>query len=99
MIEIAVCDDEFYLLKRLEEYLLELGKNAGIQVEVECYEDGSDLVQAVIEGRRFDIIYLDVRMKYMNGLEAAYKIREIDRTVQMVYVTSHGKPCNFDECH
>ena len=89
VIEIAVCDDELYLLRRLEECLLELGKNAGIQVEVECYEDGSDLVNAVTEGKRFDIIYLDVQMKYMNGLEAAYKIREIDRMVQMVYVTSH----------
>ena len=89
VIEIAVCDDELYLLRRLEKYLLELGKDAGIQVEVECYEDGSDLVKAVTDGKRFEIIYLDVRMKYMNGLEAAYKIREIDRMVQMVYVTSH----------
>jgi len=89
VIEIAVCDDELYLLRRLEACLLKLGKKAGIQVEVECYEDGSDLVNAVTEGKRFDIIYLDVRMKYMNGLEAAYKIREIDRLVQMVYVTSH----------
>lgn len=91
MIEIAVCDDERYLLRVLEECLYELGKSAGIQVDVECYEDGEDLVKAVNKGKRFDIIYLDVRMKYMDGLKAAYKIREIDRTVQMVYVTSHDK--------
>jgi len=89
VIEIAICDDELYLLRELEECLLELGKDAGIQVEVECYEDGGDLVNAVTGGKRYDIIYLDVRMKYMDGLEAAYKIREIDRMVQMVYVTSH----------
>lgn len=91
VIEIAVCDDERYLLRYLEECLYELGKSAGIQVDVECYEDGEDLVKAVEKGKRYDIIYLDVRMRYMDGLEAAYKIREIDRTVQMVYVTCYDR--------
>ena len=91
VIEIAVCDDERYLLRELETCLYELGKSAGILVDVECYEDGKDLVKVVNEGKRYDIIYLDVRMRHMDGLEAAYKIREIDRTVQMVYVTSHDR--------
>lgn len=89
MIEIAVCDDERYLQSELEKYLYEYGKSAGVQVEVDCFDDGEDLVQVINEGKRFDIIYLDVRMKRMDGLEAAYKIREIDRTVQIVYVTSY----------
>ena len=91
VIEIAVCDDECYLLRNLEECLYELAKNAGIEIEVECYEDGEELVKEVEKGKRFDIIYLDVRMRNMDGLEAANKIRKIDRTVQMVYVTYYDR--------
>ncbi|MGL6105003.1 response regulator [Romboutsia sp.] len=37
----------------------------------------------------FDIIFLDIDMTGMNGIETAKKIREEDKTVKIVYVTNY----------
>jgi DNA-binding LytR/AlgR family response regulator len=35
----------------------------------------------------FDIIFTDIEMPYMNGLDAAKKIREFDKKVQIIFVS------------
>ena len=91
VISVAVCDDDRYLLGKLEEWLYKLAEESGIFLEVDCFEDGDLLIEDIEKGSRFDLIYLDIRMEQMNGIAAAYKIREKDWTVQMVYVTSYEK--------
>lgn len=89
MLEIGICDDDRLLLWELEKRLYELGYENGVSLEIEVYTDGEEIVKAVYEGKRFDIIYMDIEMNHLNGLTAAGMIREADRTVQMVFVTSY----------
>jgi DNA-binding LytR/AlgR family response regulator len=89
MLEIGVCDDDHLLLWEMEKYLLELGYETGVNLEVDTYADGDEIVRAVMKGKRFDIIYMDIEMVRLSGMAAAKKIREVDRTVQMVFVTSY----------
>ncbi len=87
----AVCDDDRYLLGNLEEWLYKLASESGIHLDVDCFEDGDTLTKAIQKGDRFDLIYLDIHMGQLNGITTAYKIREKDWTVQLVYVTSYEK--------
>lgn len=89
MIEIALCDDDRYLLGRLEELLYELGERYGLHVNIDCFEDGAKLLERVKKGERFDIIYMDIQIGEMDGLETAYRIREFDWNVLLAYVTSY----------
>lgn len=89
MLEIGVCDDDHLLLWEMEKYLLELGCETGRSLEVTTYADGDEIVKAVMKGKRFDIIYIDIEMPGLNGMTAAKMIRELDRTVQIVFVTCH----------
>ena len=41
----------------------------------------------------FDIIFLDIEMGDEDGITAARKIRETDRNVLIIYVTSHEAIC------
>lgn len=89
MLEIGVCDDDRLLLWEMEKYLLELGEETGVKLEVDAYADGEEIVRAVMKGKRFDIIFMDIEMQHLSGMCAAKRIREMDRTVQLVFVTSH----------
>ena len=91
MLEIAVCEDERYAQGILEELLYRLGKKRRIQLEVDVYERGESLLRAIERGERYDLIYLDIEMEGMNGIETAEKIREEDRITQIIYVTSHDR--------
>ena len=91
MLDIAVCDDDEGFVRYLSNLLYKLGEDHGIAMEVESFRDGRLLVERIRQGRRFDLIYLDIQMKEMGGLETAKKIRELDWTVQLVYITSYEK--------
>ncbi len=91
MLDIAVCDDDDGFVRYLSNLLYKLGEDHGIAMEVESFRDGRLLVERIRQGRRFDLIYLDIQMKEMGGLETAKKIRELDWTVQLVYITSYEK--------
>lgn len=89
MIEIALCDDDRYLLGKLEGLLYELGERHKLHIDVDCFEDGTTLLERVKKGKRFDIIYMDIQIGEMDGLETAYRIREFDWDVLLAYVTSY----------
>ena len=87
MFDIAVCDDERYQLGNMEWLLGNLGKKMNLSMEIDTYESGEALLDSMRKGMRYDLIYLDIELSGMNGLETAERIREIDWHVPLVYVT------------
>jgi CheY-like chemotaxis protein len=81
---IAIVDDEEDLLAVYKMMVRQSGFTVAFTAS-----DGGDAVQALTEKRvRPDVILLDYRMRTMNGLEAAQKIRQVDQTVKIVIVTA-----------
>ena len=89
MINIAICDDDKYLLNSLEGILEKLGKKIGLEFQIETYSDGQDLVRDINKGCKYDIIYLDIEMKELNGIDTAKEIRTTDDIVIIIYVTNY----------
>jgi len=89
MLNIAICDDEISVTGKLDMLLEKIAKKNFIDIEVEVYLDGAELAKAVEEGERFDIIYLDIEMQKQDGITSAKRIREVDKNVCIIYVTSH----------
>ncbi|MBQ3514394.1 MAG: response regulator transcription factor [Lachnospiraceae bacterium] len=91
MIKIAICDDEFKFTSKLDELLNEIARKKGIRIEIDVYFDGFHLVEAIEKNNIcYDIIFLDIEMNHMNGLETAKRIRKQDEIVLLIYVTSHS---------
>ena len=91
MIRIAICDDEVKFTGKLEKILNEIAGREGIRVDINVYFDGFHLVEAIEKSNIcYDIIFLDMEMNHMNGLETAKRIREQDEIVLLIYVTSHS---------
>lgn len=89
MLEIAICDDDRYLTSHLESLLFAIGTSCNIKMKIEVSHDGKELIEEVRSGKRFDMVFLDIMMKEVGGLEAADEIRKLDLVVQLIYVTSY----------
>ncbi len=52
---IAICDDDLIITFRIENMLLEIAKNQGLDVEVEVYLDGSELWNDISAGKIYEL--------------------------------------------
>ena len=85
MLRVAVCDDDKYEVDRIKKFILEYGAENSVIFKIFEYYDGEALLKS---NEHFDIIFLDVEMRVVSGIEAAQKIRETDMNVPIVYVTN-----------
>ncbi len=84
---IAICDDNNDYINTIENYIERLKTPA---TEWDPYESGENLVFAYTDNNeRYDVIFLDMEMKELNGIETANKIRNIDEHVIIVFITSY----------
>jgi DNA-binding LytR/AlgR family response regulator len=81
---IALCDDRPDQLENLHSMILAWN---GEYVSVSCYDNGDGLLQAH-RTTPFDIIFLDILMPLLNGMETARELRQSDKTVRLVFLTS-----------
>lgn len=93
MLKICICDDDVAFGSLLESYINEyISKIDGLNIEIDFYESGVSLTKAIIERQeRYQILFLDIEMQEMNGIETALKIRTIDRNLYIIYITSYEK--------
>lgn len=89
MLRIAICDDEQIFLNELEMFVDNYLNKILVRHSIEIFYDGKALKKAYDEGERFDILYLDIEMNLMNGIEVAKFIRKSDHNVILIYVSSY----------
>lgn len=84
----AVCDDDRAFCRKMTEYI----KNYLLEVEVREFNSGEALLK---QQEKFDLIFLDVDMKGINGIETARRLRKKDKKVKIVYVTAYPDFVNY----
>ncbi len=86
MYKIAIVEDEPFYQDQLQEYIRDFEQQENVKFQVEVYSDGLDLVEDFKAD--YDIIFLDVMMTCMDGIKTAEKIRELDDSVIIIFITS-----------
>ena len=86
MISIAICDDSASMVNSLDQNIREYASKSGKEIRTFLYHDGVELLGDY--AGRFDLIFLDIKMPGMNGIEVAGKIREKDTSVIIIFLTS-----------
>ena len=86
MYNIAICDDEQYFVTELEEMIQRYVEETGTKIRTITFKNGQELIDG--DKMELDLIFLDIRMEIMNGLEAAKRIREKDDKVSIIFLTS-----------
>lgn len=61
---------------------------AGHPAECTLFSNAVDLLWAIEQGQRYDLVLLDILMPSMTGMDAAREIRHFDQDVKIVFLTS-----------
>jgi DNA-binding LytR/AlgR family response regulator len=89
MFKIALCEDEKIFAETQEELCRKICDSMNIEYGIDVYDNPAILLTAYIqEGKRYDLLILDIIMDGMNGVELAKKIRQSDTTASIAFLTS-----------
>lgn len=88
LIKVGLCDDIIDFNKKMENHIERYGEENHIEVKINSYGSGSQLLLNFQKGK-FDIIFLDVSMPVLDGFETAEQIRCMDENVSIVFCTSY----------
>ena len=86
MIKIAIVEDDITYSEQLKEYLRRYEADFSDTFDVTCYFDGDEIVEDYHS--QFDIILMDVEMRFMDGMSAAEEIRKLDKEVVIIFITN-----------
>ncbi len=89
MLKIAICDDEPYVCSDIENMLLKYEKDKMCQMKMEFFFSGESLYK-YLNDNEVDLIFLDIVLVEMNGVEVGERIREhlCNDTIQIVYISA-----------
>jgi len=85
---IAICEDEDRYADQLVGYINEWAAQKSVPVEVFTHVTAERFLYEWEESEDYDIIFLDIKMGKMSGMELARLIRKSNNDVAIVFVTS-----------
>ncbi len=100
MLKIAVCDDEEIFADRIKKLLEKQLINKGIEHKVDVYSSGIELAKLGDAISEYRIVFLDIDMEGMNGIQTAEVIRTYSDDIYIAFVTAYinyapeGYRCN-----
>jgi len=86
MIPIALVEDQQEFIDQVKDYLIRYEKDKHVPLDLTVYRSGLNFVEDYAGKEK--VIFMDIAMPHMNGLEAARKLREKDSQVCLVFFTS-----------
>jgi DNA-binding LytR/AlgR family response regulator len=88
-INVAICDDNESITKQLEKYLVDIFRHRNIDCEIDCFFTGEDLCGNLTSGAVYDLVFLDIELPNLNGVEVGDIIRNKlnNEAVSIVYIS------------
>lgn len=89
-INIAVCDDEITSLEYIKSMIIDISKELRVCSEVITYNNGKQVVDVVCNRKdTFNILFLDMEMPDISGLEVAKQIREKNADIVLIFISAY----------
>lgn len=89
LLQVGICDDEKEDIRILNDYMKHYEMNYDIEFDITCFSSGNDLLQTINKTPCFQILFLDVEMPGLSGIETATRVREIDMEDVCIIFVSH----------
>lgn len=86
MTHVAICDDEEQFVTHLTGLLERYAAETGEEIKVTAYYDGMELIEKY--DTTVDLIFLDIQMRMVDGLQTAGHIRQMDERVGIIFLTT-----------
>lgn len=86
--KIAVCDDENIFREKFKAYID--GYYKSMDILTETFSSGEKLLEQFKKNHNaYDLIFLDIEMNKMDGIQTARLLRELNQDVLIIFLTSH----------
>lgn len=87
--KVAICDDVRTVCSQLERYILEFQAQKATKIAIEVFYTGEELIDCLRKGGSFDLIFLDIELDHINGVEVGHIIRKErkDYITKIVYIS------------
>ena len=87
MISVAILEDDSMASKQLCRMLETYGQRHQCFLSVSCFDCADKFFQSLVHAC-FDIIFLDIDLPDMNGMNVARRIRQADKQVVLIFTTN-----------
>lgn len=84
--KIGICDDEDIIRNELIDLCNKFKENHLIDYQIVSFASGEELLEYK---EPIDILFLDIQMKGINGMETAIKIRDREDSMTIIFVTGY----------
>ena len=86
MLRCAIVEDSPRELEHLKECLARYSAERDIPLETTAFGDAASFLEHYRAD--YDIVFMDIELPGINGMEAAHRLREIDRQVILIFVSN-----------
>ena len=81
MIQVAICDDIPEEIKKLKVHINRYANENQMQISVSGFSSADDIISALDNSAMYDVIFLDIYMDVLNGIDLPDKISRIARVL------------------
>ena len=89
--KIAVCEDQVAQSDLLNIQIKNWAKEKDINISIDNFETAESFLFQWSDYNKYDVIFLDIKMAKMSGIELSNIIREKNKDVEIVFVTGFFK--------
>lgn len=91
MLNIAILDDDINICSEIESILLQHLKNYYLKFNIDIFYNGSKFIEQLEYGEKYDILFLDIEIGDLTGLDIGKYVRETlkDEIMKIIYISSH----------
>lgn len=86
MLQIAICDEDEEFLSLLRNEIKNMFQNRNVLCRVSAFSDSRVFINDY-KKERFDVVFMDTKMRNMDGFEAAKRIRKINEDVYIIFIS------------
>ncbi|WP_300276347.1 LytR/AlgR family response regulator transcription factor [Peptacetobacter sp.] len=86
MLNISICEDENIQALYLESLIKEHLDNLKIEYNINLFNSGEELIKKY--NKYTDILFLDIKMRGLSGMDTAKEIRKFDENIEIIFTTA-----------
>lgn len=89
LIKIAICDDEEYYRNRIGKLLDTYMREHDLDGVMDIFPSGKEFLKKRENIVRYDVVFMDINMDEMDGIETAMQMRKYHSDTCLVFVTAY----------
>ncbi|MGL4522400.1 MAG: LytR/AlgR family response regulator transcription factor [Bacilli bacterium] len=90
MLKVAICDDDTFTCSEIERIIFDFESTSTTIIDVEVFYSGEKLISFLKNEHHFDLIFLDIELRTISGIQVGSTIRNDldDHLSKIVFITS-----------